>query len=207
MTERTTIKEPDKPACYDRLGELGEAEWDAIVHLTAYDRHPPVSDAAKTKLNELGLMEGDEITADGRKAYAWCLEFRKTWDYEKDGRTWKSCAVVATDGKGHDVLLHAFGPAFDWHIEQYGFEAGSICLDGYTEPGIWVFEGTCGSVRHETMDGTDYDLESDGVWREPTEDEWSLIQQGECPWDKDTLPRWPDRHWEPETLQEALRDA
>lgn len=204
------IKEPDKPACYDRLGELTSEDWDAIVHLTAYERHPPVPTESRRRLNELGLMDGDELTDDGRKAYAWCLDFQQEWDYEKDGTIYKSCAVVATDGKGNDVLLHCYGPAFDWHVEQYGHTCDALCLDGYTEPGVWVFEGTLGSVRHETLDGTEWDLESEGDWRAPTDEEWVLIKDGECPWDKETLPRWPkgkfrDRTW-PE-FEEIIKDG
>jgi hypothetical protein len=112
------------------------------------------------------------------------------WDYERDGKIWKSCAVVATDGKGNDVLLHAFGPAIDWHVDQYGYSCDAVCLTGHGEPGVWVFEGTVGSYCYDTMDGREWDLEARGTWREPTSEEWDHIKEGECPWTRETLPRW-----------------
>lgn len=110
------------------------------------------------------------------------------WDYTQDGKTYQSCAVVASDGHGHDLVLFALGPAIDWHIEQYGWSCDDLGL-GHDEAGIWVWEGSMGSVRHETLEGTDYDHEVWGEYRRPTETEWRAIMDNECPWTKETLPR------------------
>jgi len=192
MVDFTTITEPEKPACYDRLQGLTSEAWGALHQLHMVESEPVIIESAKDELEELGLMKNGRITEEGKLAHDCHQDFLDPWDYETDGRIWKSCAVVATDGNGNDILLHAFGPAFDWHLGQYGFTCDAICLDGHTEPGVWVFEGSCGSVRHETMDGTEWDLEASGDWREPTEEEWDLIKENECPWDKETLPRWPE---------------
>lgn len=202
-----TITEPERPECYDELKDLTEADWQTLTALQVHETEPTVSASSADKLREMGLLTKElRLTEQGRLAYRFQHDFAVPWDYENDGSIWKSCAVVATDGKGNDVLLHAFGPAFDWHIEQYGHTCDAICLDGYTEPGVWVFEGSCGSVPHETMDGTEYDLESHGEWREPTEEEWEMIRQDECPWDKETLPRWPERKDQEASLDDLLRD-
>ena len=113
----------------------------------------------------------------------------EAWDYSKDGRVYMSCAVIASDGQGHDVLLFALGPAIDWHVEQYGYACDELGL-GSDESGIWVWEGTMGSVRCETLDGTDWDFEVSGDLRTPTDEEWKHIRANECPWTKETLPRW-----------------
>lgn len=111
------------------------------------------------------------------------------WDYSKDGRKYKSCAVVASDGNGRDVLLEACGPAIDWHIDQVGDSAEELGLAA-PEAGLWVWEGNMGSVPIETPMGTDWDHEVRGVWRPLTDEEWDSVQIGECPWTKETLPPW-----------------
>jgi hypothetical protein len=192
MVEWTTITEPEKPECYDRLRELTPEAWSGLTQLQLVASEPLIIEAAKDQLETMGLMKDGRITQEGRLAYSCHMEFvGEQWDYENDGKTWMSCAVIATDGNGHDVLLHAFGPAFDWHIEQYGHTCEAICLDGYTEPGVWVFVGSCGSVPYHTYDGLEYDLESTGDFRAPTEEEWDLIKEDECPWDRENLPKWP----------------
>ena len=41
-----------------------------------------------------------------------------------------------------------------------------------------------GAVRCDTDDyGEEWDHEANGDWRAPTEEEWALIKDGECPWD------------------------
>lgn len=112
------------------------------------------------------------------------------WDYEVDGKVYKSCAVLAFDDAGNGVLLHACGPAIDWHIEQYS----SCCeeldlLHPDEEPGIWVWEGTMGSVLSRTFEGDEWVFEARGEWRQPTDEEWEAIKANRCPWDKSNLPR------------------
>ena len=145
------------------------------------------------ELRTLGLVEGQRLTDEGRRAYEHHIDFVGGRWSEEDFKVFKSCAVIATDGKGNDVLLHVCGPSFDWQINEEGHTCEALCLDGHTEPGVWVFEGTMVTVTHETEYGPEYDVEPQGDWREPTEDEWEMIKQDECPWDREHLPRWPER--------------
>lgn len=183
---------PEKPKCYDRLHELRDVEWDALHSLRLQEVPPPIPEEVMASLQRRDLVLDGELTHEGRLAAAFWEEFRlEQWDYSKDGRTWKSAAVVASDGNGNDVLLHAMGPAIDWHIDQFSTSCDELGLS-CPEPGVWVWVGTMGSVRCETMDGVDYDHEVTGDWRAPTDEEWEFIKGDECPWDKDTLPRWND---------------
>jgi len=177
--------EPDLP---ESLKQLESKHWAALS--TLHWRAEPINAEILACLEDHDLVQGTELTELGKLAQEHRHLFEE-WDYENDGRIWKSCAVIATDGNGNDILLHAYGPAIDWHIGAYSSDVGELGLDGHTEPGVWVWEGTMGSVRHETMDGTDWDHEVTGDWRAPTEEEWELIRGGECPWDRETLPRWP----------------
>lgn len=112
------------------------------------------------------------------------------WDYEREGKVYMSCAVVAVGLGGEVVLLDHFGPAIDWHVEAYGSLAEELGLDFDEEPGIYVWEGGMGSVKIETIDGTDWDHKVSGGLRAPTDQEWEAIRKGECPWTRETLPRW-----------------
>ena len=114
------------------------------------------------------------------------------WDYETEGRVFKSCAVVALDMEGHTSVLDHFGPAIDWHADQFSSSAEELGLEMDDEypPGVYVWEGSMGSVQVETRDGMEWDHEVNGVFREPTQDEWLAIQKRECPWDKENCPRW-----------------
>lgn len=187
----TTITEPEKPKCYDQLRDLSSEDWQTLHMLQIHETEPTVSAPSVDRLREMGLLTSDlRLTDEGRLAFQYQHDFLCPWDYSKDGKVWKSCAVIASDGKGNDILLHAFGPAIDWHIDQYGTDLEELGL-GADDPGIWVWEGSMGAVRCYTPDyGEEWDHEANGDLREPTEEEWEHIKQEECPWDKDNLPRW-----------------
>ena len=193
MVNWTMLEEPDKPECYDRLRELSPEAWSGLTRLQLVASEPVIPEPVKDQLETMGLMKDGRITPEGTLAYGCRMEFvGEQWDYSKDGKVWMSCAVIATDGDGNDVLLHAFGPAIDWHIDQFGDDPVDLGLDGYTEPGVWVWVGSMGAVRCYSLDyGEEWDHEVTGDWRAPTEEEWEMIKQDECPWDRENLPRWP----------------
>jgi len=169
---------------------LTQEEADALHQIYVQEIGHKIDETVLKSLQDKGMLEGMKTTEKGREASSY-WQPKPFWDYSEDGKVWKSCAVIASDGDGNDVLLHAMGPAIDWHIDQYGTNCEELGLSGYTEPGIWVFEGTMGAVRLVSIDyGEDWDLEVSGDWREPTPEEWESIKSGDCPWDKDNLPRW-----------------
>jgi hypothetical protein len=191
VTQIRHLEEPPKPKCFDRLHELSEAEWDVLSVLRWREDAPSIPDDVRVSLTQLDLIFGDSLTPEGRLAAEWVYEFADPWR-EDDGKSYKSCAVVASDGKGNDVLLHAFGPAIDWHVDEIGNSCDDLCLT-VPEPGVWVWVGSMGAVRVSSIDyGEDWDFEATGEWRAPTAEEWEFIKAGECPWTKETLPRWND---------------
>lgn len=196
MANFTTITGPERPECYDRLSQLSPEAWGALRQLYYVDHEPTIIEPVVAELEAMGLMREGRITEEGRLAYGCQLDFPgEGWDYSKDGKTWMSCAVIATDGNGNDVLLHAFGPAIDWHIDQVGDDPVDLGLDGHPEAGVWVWEGSMGAVRCFSLDyGEDWDHEATGDFRAPTEEEWARIKEGECPWDRENLPKWPSAH-------------
>jgi len=182
------LPEPELPAS---LKELDQEHWEVLNCL--YYRNLPYEPEEKIRadLERHGLLEGTTLTELGEIAHSRMGRFLAPWDYTKDGKTWMSCAVVATDGNGNGVLLHAFGPAIDWHIDQSGTDLVDLGLDWCPSPGVWVWEGTMGTVRRQSIEyGEDWDFEVTGDWRAPTLEEWDRIKENECPWDKDNLPRW-----------------
>lgn len=180
-----------RPELPESLKELGQEHWEVLNTLYYKNRSYEPDEGLRADLERHGLLAGTQLTKLGEQAHDQLHTFLEEWDYTKDGAVWMSCAVVASDGKGNDVLLHAYGPAIDWHLEQIGNDCDDLGLCA-PEPGIWVWTGTMGSVRIQSIDyGEDWDHEVTGDWREPTEAEWEHIKQEECPWDKDNLPRWP----------------
>jgi len=192
IREAMELRPFDEPDLPESLKQLEQEHWTVLNSL--YFRGLPVTEdkAILEALEGHDLINGTELTELGKLAHEHMHRYGGEWDYEKDGHVWMSCAVIATDGNGNDLLLHACGPAIDWHIEQYGNDPTDLGLDGYVDAGIWVWEGTMGAVRCDTPDyGVEWDHEANGDWRAPTEEEWELIKGGECPWDKENLPRWP----------------
>lgn len=115
------------------------------------------------------------------------------WDFKTEGKVFKSCAVLALGIDGLTTVLSHFGPAIDWHAENYSANAEELGLemnDEKFDPGVYVWVGTMGSVRYETIDGTEWDHEVTGEFRAPTSEEWTAIQARECPWTKENCPRW-----------------
>lgn len=182
------VSEPEDPAF---LEELGQEHWTVLNELYHRTRPYEPEEKARADLERLGLLEGTRLTELGETAHSRMHRYLGPWNYSKDGKVWMSCAVVATDGNGNGVLLHAFGPAIDWHIDQVGTDLVDLGLDWCPSPGVWVWEGSMGAVRMQSAEyGEDWDFEVTGEWREPTLEEWDHIKENECPWDKDNLPRW-----------------
>lgn len=175
--------------------DLTDDEWHALTLIVGRESPLYVSSEVLESLREKEMIVGEQATDKGREAASY-WQPSSGWDYSKDGRTWKSCAVIVSDGKERHILLHAYGPAVDWHIEQYGTDCEELGLTEAPGPGIWIWEGSMGAVQSFSLDyGEDWDHEVTGDWREPTEEEWELIKGDECPWDKETLPKWPKNRW------------
>lgn len=171
---------------------LNDEEAELLPRLYLQQMPVKADETLLKSLQDKGMLEGEQITEKGREASSY-WQPKPFWDYSEDGKVWKSCAVIASDGEGNDVLLQAMGPAIDWHIEQYGTDCADLGLGG-PEPGIWVWEGTMGAVRIQSIVyGEDWDHEATGDYRRPTKEEWEAIKQEECPWNKDTLPKWEKR--------------
>lgn len=187
------VTQTPKPKCYDELSRLEDEDWASLMLLLAHETEPKLDEESKKRLRALDLLtEEGKLTEDGWLAIHYQQDFTAPWDYTKDGKVWKSCAVVAGDGNENDVLLHACGPAIDWHIEQYGADCKELGL-GVPGPGVWVWEGSMGAVRIDSIEyGTDWDHEVNGDWRQPTQEEWDKIKENECPWTKENLPKWAD---------------
>jgi hypothetical protein len=193
MIEWKTIEEMPRPKCYDRLHELSTEAWGVLTQMSFRESELDVIAPVWDELVALGLVEGDRLTEEGRLAYQHHMDFvGERWS-EEDHKRLKSCAAVATDGDGNDILLAVCGPSFDWHVDQEGRTCEALGLDGCMDPGVWVFEGTMVTVTHDTPYGPEYDVEPSGDWRAPTAEEWELLKEDECPWDRENLPRWPER--------------
>jgi hypothetical protein len=204
MTTIKYVEEPPKPKCFDRLHELSEAEWDVLSTLRWREDDPAIPNEVRVSLTQRDLILGDSLTPEGRLAAEWIHEFTNPWR-DGEGKIYQSCAVVASDGKGNDVLLHACGPAIDWHLDEIGRSCSDLDLAA-PGPGVWVWIGSMGSYRVSTIDyGDDWDFEATGEWREPTAEEWESIKDDECPWTKETLPRWGSERGEQLTLDQLLR--
>lgn len=201
MTSFNHLEEPPKPACFDHLAELSEAAWGALSILRWLEKPHLISDEVRNALTKFDLIDGNSLTPEGRLAAEWAHEFTELWSHG-DGKIYMSCAVVASDGKGNDVLLYSCGPAIDWHVDQIGRSCSDLGLEA-PSPGVWVWEGSMGTVRVASTDwGEDWDHEAVGDWREPTAEEWESIKEEECPWTRETLPRWS-----PPPEQTTLGDA
>lgn len=113
------------------------------------------------------------------------------WTNE-DGKELLSMALIAVGSQGEDYVILAYcGPAIDWHAGEYGVQDLLHDAAGRPEePGLWVWVGTMGSVRHDTPDGQEWDLVTETVrWRRPTDREAFAGAAGERVWDRDTLER------------------
>ncbi len=109
---------------------------------------------------------------------------------DEDPRNWgkASKAVVACTGNGHGAVLWTAGPHVQQMIDDCSAALDELGLDDAPE-GISVWEGKLEGGRSGYY-GDDYDCELRGAFRDPTEEEWSAIRRGECPWsDEDWMLR------------------
>ena len=94
----------------------------------------------------------------------------------------ESKGVIACDGNGHGVVLWGVGTGLRQEIDEYCFHAlGDLGLDD-APAGVSVWEGTyvwqSGGFEHPE----DGDMQPVGAFRAPTDDEWTSIRCGNCPW-------------------------
>lgn len=95
-----------------------------------------------------------------------------------------SLAVVALgeDGQELPCLLWTVGAHVRMEIEEAGLTFGELGLEP-DEPGIWIWEGVgvWSPGGYECPD--DGSIELVGKFRKPTDEEWTAIRCGCCPWD------------------------
>jgi len=96
-----------------------------------------------------------------------------------------SKAVIANVG-GVGVVLWYTGGHLDYEINESGMgvQLDNLGLDDAPE-GLSIWEGKYIGTKHETMDGTEYETEVSGEFRDPNDEEWAAIRRNCCPWDDD----------------------
>ena len=84
---------------------------------------------------------------------------------------------------GNATVMHAT-PHLICDFAEGGIDAGDVWGSATNEPdnGIWVWEGR---IVYTTTPSTpngpeEHDVDYEGTWREPTEDEWADIKAGWC---------------------------
>ncbi len=89
-----------------------------------------------------------------------------------------SLAVVACDGHGHGCILSTAGPHVAHEISVIGRELSDLGLDDAPE-GLSVWKGR---IKTSTSYEGEVDAWLEGEFRDPTDEEWVAIRNGECPW-------------------------
>lgn len=129
----------------------------------------------------MGKSDDDEICVSFKFEVA-PVKFDLTAKHEGPDFSKPSRAVLANaDGTG--VVLWAVGVHIEEEISNAGRQLSDLGLDDAPD-GISVWEGVWNGFERHTPDGSEYDSEARGAFREPTEAEWESIRKGECPWEK-----------------------
>ena len=109
---------------------------------------------------------------------------------DDDPRDWSkpSRAVIAFHDKPYrGIVLWHVGAHIEASFEQIGsHEIDELGFD--QDPphvGITVWEGTLEGGRYNPYQGDYDDCWLRGEYREPTEEEWTAIREGRCPWNAD----------------------
>lgn len=153
---------------------LIDAEVDTegcAVDLTIDVKTPAGPERVKFSLKQLDDPDAFDRW-DGYPASAW----------DKD-----SLAVVACDGDGQGCVLCAVGPHVRMEIEEAGLTTLSdLGLDDAPK-GIAIWVGKYVWFNNSNPFGPDEGSSSEprGAFRPPTEDEWTAIREGRCPWNDD----------------------
>ena len=93
-----------------------------------------------------------------------------------------SKAVVVVGEAGGCVLFSA-GPHLDSLMHDAGLsDLSDLGLDDAPD-GISIWEGVVKGRRYETVDGYEYESDTVGSFRAPTDEEWASLRRNECPWD------------------------
>ncbi len=146
-----------------------DIEGDA-VDLTFDVKTPAGSERVKFSLKQLDDPDAFDRW-DGYPASAW----------DKD-----SLAVVASDGK-EGCMLWTAGPHVRMEIEEYNmYSLSDLGLDDAPK-GISIWVGKYVWFNDSNPFGPDEGSSSEprGAFRPPTEDEWTAIREGRCPWNDD----------------------
>jgi hypothetical protein len=104
------------------------------------------------------------------------------------GPAWKpgmqSRALIGCDGDGNGALLAWIGESLEYEIDGIGKALADLGLDDAPE-GLSIWEGTYVGRRYDTMDGTEYETEVQGTFRDLTDEEWDALKRGDDPWNPD----------------------
>lgn len=103
-----------------------------------------------------------------------------------NGLEWEipSLAVVACDGNGNGCVLWTVGAHVAFEMWEVGLtQLGDLGLDD-APLGISVWEG-----KYHWQPGgwecpQDGEMYPKGTFRPPTDEEWTAIREGRCPWDE-----------------------
>jgi len=108
------------------------------------------------------------------------FESLSDWDWDWNKPSLAGCAM--SDSRSGIVLWGAGGDILE-EIANVSAKLDDLGLDDCPE-GIWIWEGKCvGQCYPSTPDhAEEWDSYPKGIFREPTEEEWTAICYNECPW-------------------------
>src|SRR3954463_10666831 len=98
--------------------------------------------------------------------------FAEIFKREEPKRPFVPSKALVANMSGTGCVLDYVGDAISWHIQEYSAQLDEIGLDDAPD-GLSVWEGSMGSVKHEGPDGTDWDFEVNGKFRDLTPEEWA----------------------------------
>ncbi len=164
-------KPPIPPGNYDAdlvEATLNETQDALDVEIAV---HTPEGDVKVAFTLRPGESTDDWDAWDGYPASAW----------DKD-----SLAVVASDGKEGCVLWTA-GPHVRMEIEEFNMcSLSDLGLDDAPQGiSIWVGRYVWFNDSHPLDPDEGSSSEPRGAFRAPTEDDWTAIREGRCPWNDD----------------------
>lgn len=94
-------------------------------------------------------------------------------------------------------VLYYIGPSLDAFIDSDGKLEDELPdtdpTTGNPLCGVYVFEGSLHTIRYDTPNGSDYDMELVGISRLATKEEWQDWVNDLYPWDK-SLWILPNEH-------------
>jgi hypothetical protein len=159
--------------------------------------------ATRRGLNRAGSSIYDTERVEPFKAPWWCDRLRRMsyepakfealepalpcscnnkWGtYPKAAWEEDSYALIAFGTEGGIILEHE-GPHIDFELQEAGtgpFVEDMGLTPPHEDPGLWIWKGRIVDTTFHGPDGTEYDYELDGEFRELTDEEWKAFRAGE----------------------------